>query len=61
MFGVNDGDKTYLNRQGIDAALVKLKQIAGQMQKMKSRGGLALVELGELEITTYALDSYNRA
>jgi hypothetical protein len=29
------------------------------MQKMRTRGGLVLVESGETEITTYALDSYN--
>ncbi|NMU70344.1 hypothetical protein HKA89_16420, partial [Vibrio parahaemolyticus] len=54
-------DKTYLNRKGIDAALDELNKISQQMQKMRSRGGLVLVESGETEITTYALDSYNRS
>lgn len=60
MFGVEDGDKTILNRKGIDAALGELQKLSGQMQKMKSRGGLVLVEDGDAEITTYALDSYCR-
>ena len=61
MFGVDDGDKTYLNRKGIDAALDELNNISQQMQKMRSRGGVVLVESGEIEITTYALNSYNRS
>ena len=61
MFGVDDGDKTYLNRKGLDAAMIELKRISQQMQKMRSRGGIVLVESGDTEITTYALDSYNRS
>lgn len=61
MFGVDDGDKTYLNRKGIDAVLDELNKISQQMQKMRSRGGVVLVESGETEITTYTLDSYNRS
>ncbi|MCD9504607.1 hypothetical protein GLP37_20810 [Photobacterium phosphoreum] len=61
MFGVDDGDKIYLNRKGIDAALDELNKISQQMQKMRSRGGVVLVESGETEITTYTLDSYNRS
>jgi hypothetical protein len=30
------------------------------MQKMKTRGGLVLVESGGVEITAYSLDSYDR-
>lgn len=59
VFGVEEGDKTYLNRKGIDAALSELNRLSKQMQKMRTRGGLVLVESGETEITTYALDSYN--
>ena len=60
-FGVDDGDKTYLNRKGLDAAMNELKRISQQMQKMRSRGGIVLVESGDTEITTYALDSYKRS
>ena len=61
MFGIDEGDKTVLNKKGIDAALVELNDLAKTMQKMKSRGGLVLVESGDTELTTYALDSFNRS
>jgi hypothetical protein len=60
IFGIDDGDKTYLNKDGIDAALLEINVISKQMQKMKTRGGLVLVESGDVEITAYALDSYDR-
>lgn len=60
MFGVDDGDKTYLNKKGIDAALNEMNNLFKQMQKMRNRGGLVLVESGDVEITAYALDSYDR-
>lgn len=60
MFGVDDGDKTYLNKKGIDAALNEMNNLSKQMQKMRSRGGLVLVESGDVEITAYSLDSYDR-
>lgn len=61
MFGVDDGDKTYINRKGLDAALTELNKLSQQMQKMRSRGGIVLVESGGTEITTYALESYSRS
>lgn len=60
MFGVDDGDKTFLNKKGIDAALCEINILSKQMQKMKNRGGVVLVESGDVEITAYALDSYDR-
>ena len=60
VFGVGNGDKTYLSKKGIDDALSELNRISKEMQKMKSRGGLVLVESGEVGITAYALDSYDR-
>ena len=60
MFGVDNGDKTYLNKKGIDAALSEMNSLAKKMQKMKNRGGVVLVESGDVEITAYALDSYDR-
>lgn len=59
-FGVDDGDKTILNEKGLNLAITELKKISKTMQKMKSRGGLVLVENGNYEITTYELDSYKR-
>lgn len=61
LFGVDNGDKTVLNKKGIDLALAELKQLSNKLQKMKSRGGFVLVEAGGLEITAYGLNSYKRA
>ncbi len=60
MFGVDDGDKTILNSKGIDAALDELQKLSKQMQRMRERGGIVLVESGDTEITTYDLDSFKR-
>ena len=59
-FGVEDGDKTILNKKGIEAVLMEFSNMAREMEKMKSRGGVVLVESGDVEITAYALDSYDR-
>ena len=59
-FGIDQGDKTILNQKGIDQALAELKKLSSQMQKMRSRGGMVLVEDEGQEITTYALGSYRK-
>lgn len=58
LFGVDNGDKTVLNSKGIDLALAELRRISSSMQKMKTRGGMVLVEENGFEITAYALNSY---
>ncbi len=58
IFGVDEGDKTILNQKGIDLAIGELKKLSSEMQKMRSRGGIVLVEEGHKEITIYALNSY---
>ena len=60
MFGVDNGDKIFLNRKGINAVEKELKSILKQIDRMKSRGGIVLVESCGSEITTYGLESYNR-
>jgi len=59
-FGVDNGDKVILNRKAIDCALAELHKISSTMQKMRSRGGLVLVEESGFEITAYALNSYRQ-
>ncbi|MEO9944938.1 hypothetical protein [Paraglaciecola sp.] len=60
MFGVDDGDKTILNEKGIEAALSEINKLSKDMQKMKNKGGVVLVEANGVEITAYSLDSYSR-
>jgi hypothetical protein len=57
-FGTDDGDKVKLNRDGIDRVLKEMKDISANLQKMRSRGGIVLVESAGHEITTYSMDSY---
>lgn len=61
MFGVDEGDKTILNKKCIEEALIELSNLSKRMQKMKTRGGLVLVESGDFELTVYDLDSFNRS
>ena len=58
-FGTDDGDKVVLNQRGIDCALTTMKKLATQLQKMRTRGGIILVQEGEEEITTYTINSYS--
>lgn len=58
-FGTDDGDKVILNQRGIDCALDTMKKLATQLQKMRTRGGIVLVEEGGEEITTYAINSFS--
>lgn len=57
VFGVVRGDKVFLNQKGIDLALNEMKKIASDLQKMRTRGGIVLVEEEGAEITTYALEN----
>ncbi len=59
-FGTDDGDKVFLNRNGIDLVLKEMNCMAASLQKMRSRGGIVLVEEGGYEITTYSLNSYSK-
>ena len=60
-FGIPEGDKIILNQKGIDAALREIKIITANLQKMRPRGGIVLVEDKGSEITTYSLNSYSRS
>ena len=59
-FGTDDGDKIFLNRSGIDAAIRAMEKISSNLQKMKTRGGMVLVEKDGYEITAYMIDSYKQ-
>jgi hypothetical protein len=59
-FGTEEGDKISLNRNGIDAAIRAMEKISADLQKMRNRGGVVLVEKDGYEITTYTLSSYKQ-
>ena len=60
LFGVIDGDKRILNRKGCDAALAELEQVKKDLIKARERGGFVVVNVDDVLITAYALDSYKR-
>ena len=59
-FGKWEGDKCILNRQACNDVLNELQKVKSDVIKMKEKGGLVLVQDDDVEITTYALDSYRR-
>lgn len=59
-FGTWDGDKCILNRKACKEAVTELDRIRKSFIKMQERGGIVIVEADDVEITTYALDSYKR-
>jgi hypothetical protein len=58
-FGVDNGDKIILNKKSIDMAITELNRISKLMQKMRSRGGIVLVQENDVDITTYDLNSFD--
>jgi hypothetical protein len=60
-FGVEaQNGKVILNRQGLVVLLEQLKQLHQTAQKAIQKGGLVVVHEGEVLITTYRLDSFQR-
>ena len=59
-FGTWRGDKCILNRKACKDALVELDRVRKNFIKMQERGGVVLVQDNEMDITTYALDSFKR-
>ena len=59
-FGTEDGDEIILNTKAIDNALRELSRLKSNIIKMRSRGGMVLVESEEFEITAYGLEGYKR-
>jgi len=59
-FGVEDGDKVYLNRKACDSVEKELSKMLDRVRKAKARGGIVLVQAEGSWITAYALDSYKR-
>lgn len=60
-FGSSEGDKFLLNRKNIDRLLMEFRKVAQSLEKMKARGGVCVVSIGESLITTYDLNSYKRS
>lgn len=61
-FGVSSiqGDKTILNADALNLMIKEIRNCLRDLEKMKSRGGITLVECDGVQITTYFNDSYKR-
>ena len=59
-FGVDNGDKTILNKKALQCAITECQRLEKIMHKMEEQGGLVLIESADTEITTYSLNSYKR-
>ena len=61
-FGVSSsqGDKTILNADALNLMIKEIRNCLRDLEKMKSRGGVTLVECNDIKITTYFNDSYKR-
>lgn len=54
-----DGEKIILDKKTIETMIDSITDIKKQLEKMKNRGGITLVESENTLITTYYNDSYN--
>lgn len=59
-FGMPDGDKVILSKKNTEALLKELDAMKRDLLSIHKKGGVVVVEQGESQITTYALDSYTR-
>lgn len=59
-FGFSEGDKLILDRKNIDCILVEVRKVAKSLERMRARGGICVVGVGESLITAYDLNSYKR-
>lgn len=59
-FGMNQDDKVILSRKNTEALLRALDGLRSQLLEVHAKGGMAVVEQGGNQITTYLLDSYSR-
>lgn len=59
-FGEPSQDKIVLGRKGLTNLIASVRQIERTALKALDKGGLVVVEDGDVLITTYRLDSFDR-
>ena len=59
-FGSWQGDKCILNRKACNNVLSELDRVRRTVIKAQHKGGMVLVEVDDVQITAYALDSFKR-
>ena len=58
-YGMEDGDKLVLDRKNTTRLLEEVGRFAKKLERIRSKGGVVVVEANNEQITTYALDSYS--
>jgi hypothetical protein len=58
-YGMEDGDKLILDRKNTTYILEEIGRVTKRLERIRSKGGIAVVEASGAQITTYALDSYS--
>ena len=59
-FGVTQGDKQILDRKNIDALMKRMDIFRKDLLKIRDKGGLVVVEVNDVYITAYNIDSFDR-
>lgn len=59
-FGVVQGDKRILDRNNIDALMRSMDGLRKDLIRLRDKGGVVVVEVDDVQITTYNIDSYDR-
>ena len=59
-FGVTQGDKQILDRKNIDALMKRMDKFRKDLLKIRDKGGLIVVEVNDVYITAYNIDSFDR-
>ena len=59
-YGITQDDKQILDRKNIDALMKYLDKLRKELLRIRDKGGLAVVEVNDVYITAYNIDSYDR-
>jgi len=59
-FGKQQGDRIILSRKGAEAVLYEVDNLRKKILEVVAKGGLVLVSVEDVDITTFRLDSYRR-
>jgi len=58
-YGMEDGDRLILDRKNTTRLLEEIGRVTKRLERIRSKGGIVVVEANDAQITTYALDSYS--
>jgi hypothetical protein len=59
-YGEPVGDKVLLDRKACDVTIAKLRRELAAVTKIRDKGGVAIVEVGDDLLTAYRVDSFDR-